>query len=108
MGDIIPNQVFFKFHKLTNDTKKSKFVELGNVTMKVHNIGVGLVINVFTNVSDLRFVTTADLYTDGKTNILIGVGLHSDFFDNKKFGHNSLSSIKHLSYYINSVSTFFG
>ena len=43
MGDIIPNQVSFKFRKRTNNTESSqniekfKIVELGNVTKKVHN-----------------------------------------------------------------------
>jgi len=46
----------------------------------------------------MRFIATSDLYADGKTNILIDVGLHLDLLDNKIFGHNSLSSFKQLSY----------
>jgi len=64
--------------------------------------GDGLVINIFSNITDIRFIATSDLYTDGKINILIGVGIHSKLFDKAIFGHNSLASIKKLSYYIKS------
>jgi len=66
------------------------------------NVGDGLVIKTFTNVCNIRFIATSVIYTDGKTNVLIGVGPYSDLFDINLFGHNSLPSIKKLSYYLKS------
>jgi hypothetical protein len=65
-------------------------------------IGDELEINAFDNISDIRFIATSDLYTDGETNVLIGVGLHPKLFDKAIFGHNSLPSFSKLSYYIKS------
>jgi len=65
-------------------------------------IGDGLVIMAFDNISDIRFIATSDLYTDGETDVLIGVGIHSDLFDKDIFGRNRLPSLKKLSYYISS------
>ena len=61
MGDIIPNQVSFKFRKRTNNTEGSKFkiVELGNVTKKVHNTILAVL--------DLHFVCKCDEFTIKKT-----------------------------------------
>ena len=63
-------------------------------------IGDGLVIDALPHISDIRFIATSELYKDGQTNVLIGVGIHSDLFDTDIFGHNSLPSIQKLSYYI--------
>jgi len=61
-------------------------------------VGDGIVINPFKNVSDIRFIATSDLYTDGKSNILIGVGPHSELLDKQLFRHNSVPSFKRFSY----------
>jgi len=60
-------------------------------------IGDGLVINALPDIFDIRFIATSDLYTDGETNVLIGIGIHSDLFDKDIFGYNSLPSIKKVS-----------
>ena len=62
----------------------------------------GLVINAFTNVSDIRFIVTSEKNRDGITNILKGVGSNKELFSETIFGHNSLPSSKHLSQYLRS------
>ena len=64
----------------------------------------GLVINAFGHVSDIRFIATSDLETDGITNILKGIGPNIHLYNQTIFGHCSLPSSRHLSKYL---KTFF-
>jgi len=65
MGDIIPNQVSFKFRKRTNNTEsfknieKFKIVELGNVTKKLYNTILAVL--------DMYFACKCDEFTIKQT-----------------------------------------
>jgi len=63
------------------------------------NIGDGSIINAFNHISDIRFITISQLYTDG-TNILNETGTKFDLFKNGIFGHNGVSTSSHLSKYL--------
>ena len=73
MGDIIPNQVFFKFRKRTNNVEnfknieKFKIVELGNVNKKVRN-------TIFA-VLDLYFACKCDEFTIKQTEEIDKLGM---------------------------------